>query len=158
MTTKKFLALCAALLIYGSTFSQSKAPVLQPCNNSEVGTEIMALSSSFQQRGFELLQFQTMMMPSGAYFPISMNMEQGRSYEINFVVPQQFHQFNVTIIDKDKKELVNKTVKSKKGGSNKFSQSFAPPYSGIFMVVLSQKIKGGGVACGGVSVLRAKNL
>ncbi len=70
--------------------------------------ELVSLDKSFEQQGFSLVQFNTMSMPSGSYVPVQINMEQGKMYQINFLASKNFHQYALTIVDKDRKKLVNK--------------------------------------------------
>ncbi len=75
-------------------------------------------------------------------------------YQINFLASKDFQQYNLTLVDKDRKKLINKKVKQ--GGSSRLSESFAAPYTGNYIIILSQKVKGQPEACGGISILKSK--
>ncbi len=124
------------------------------CSDKVMHAELVSLDKSLEQRGFSLEQFKMMNMPSGSYVPVSVTMKAGAMYQINFIASKNFQQYHVTIIDKDRKKLVDKKVKQ--GGNPKFSESFAAPYTGNYVIVLSQKVKGQDEACAGLSILKNK--
>lgn len=154
MRTKLFLGLFASFLS-ATAVAQDQQQHVKVCNDKVMHTELVMLDKSLEERGFHLVQFNTMNMPSGSYLPVTVSMKEGKMYQINFIANKNFKQYNVTILDKDRKKLMDKTVKQKNGGSNQLSESFAAPYSGNYFVILSQKVKGQDEACGGISILEA---
>lgn len=155
MRIQKILALLAVILPVG-IYAQEQQNV-SVCSDKVIHAELVSLDKSLEQRGFRLEQFKMMNMPSGSYVPMSVTMEAGKMYQINFVASKNYQQYTFTILDKDRKKIVDKKVKQKDGLNNQFSESFAAPYSGNFMIVLTQKVKGADLACGGFSMLKAVN-
>lgn len=152
MRNKIILAVAAA--VFSTTAFAQQEQNVKGCSDKVMHAELVSLDKSFEQRGFSLVQFNTMSMPSGSYVPVQINMEQGKMYQINFLASKNFQQYNLTIVDKDRKKLLHKKVKQ--GGSNRLSESFAAPYTGNFIIILTQKVKGQSEACGGISILKSK--
>ncbi|PSK95129.1 hypothetical protein [Taibaiella chishuiensis] len=152
MRNKIVLAFFTAV-ISSTAFAQQEQSV-SSCTDKVMHAELVSLDKSFEQQGFSVIMFNSMSMPSGSYVPVQLNMEQGKMYQINFLASKDFQQYNLTLIDKDRKKLINKKVKQ--GGSNRLSESFAAPYTGNYIIVLSQKVKGQPEACGGISILKSK--
>lgn len=127
------------------------------CTDKALHAELVSWNNAFEQRGFKLVQFQTMDFPSGAYVPVTVNMEAGKMYQINFFANKDFQQCTLTLLDKNKAKLISKKIKQKDAPGHKISESFTAPYSGDFYIILTQKVKGRDAACGGISVLKAVN-
>jgi hypothetical protein len=127
------------------------------CSDKAVHAQLVSIDQTLEQQGFNLVQFKLMSMPSGSYVPVEMEMEQGKMYQINFIASKNYQQYTFTILDKDRKKVVDKKVKQKDGLNNQFTESFAAPYTGSYIIVLTQKVKGQDEACGGFSVLKAVN-
>lgn len=151
MRTKIILAFLASAFSL-STYAQQQQNVAM-CSDKVMHAELVSLDKSLEQRGFSLEQFKMMSMPSGSYVPVSVTMKEGEMYQINFIASKNFQQYHLTIIDKDRKKLTDKKIKQ--GGGNQLSESFAAPYTGNYVIVLSQKVKGQPEACGGLSILKA---
>ncbi len=153
MHLKITLAIIASAFSLGIHAQQQQN--VTACTDKVMHAELVSLDKSLEQRGFDLEQFNMMNFPSGSYVPVSVNMEAGKMYQINFIASKNFNHFQFTIIDKDRNKLVDKKIKQKDGSSNQLSESFAPPYTGNYIIVVSQKVKGQDVACGGLSILKA---
>lgn len=125
------------------------------CNDVQVHSTLVSLDNADEQKGFSLQLFETFSMPSGNLIPFTMTLEQGKLYDFNFVATPAYMQYTFTIIDKDNNKLVNVKKKSKSGGDHFLNQNFVAPYSGIYIIVMSQKTKGKGEACGGLGVMKA---
>ena len=139
------------------TFSAHAQQNVAGCSDNAVHTQLVTVDQTLEQQGFSLIQFKMMSMPSGAYVPVDVTLEQGKMYQINFIASQQFSQYTFTILDKDKNKTVDKKVKQKDGVSNQLTESFAAPYTGRYIIILTQKVKGKSEACGGFSILKAVN-
>ncbi len=144
-----------ACLMISSAYAQPQQNI-SACTDKLVHTELVMLDKELENRGFSLMQFHTVNMPSGAYVPFSLKMEAGQMYQLNFIGQKEFKEYTFTLIDRDKKKLINRKVKPKGESDNRISESFVAPYTGQYIVVLRQKIKGGAEACGGFSVLKAE--
>ncbi len=125
------------------------------CTDKLIHTELVMLDKELEDRGFNLVQFQTMNMPSGAYLPVTLQMDAGQMYQINFIANKEFKEYSLTLIDKDRQKLVDRKMKQKSGAKHHISESFVAPYSGNYVIVLTQKLKGVKEACAGFSVLEA---
>lgn len=126
------------------------------CNDAKLHAELVEVNNIFEQQGFKLTQYKTLTMPSGNYMPIYVSLEQGKMYQFNFIATQNYSQYTFTLLDQDKKKLIDDKVKSK-DHKNKLTRSFTAPYTGNYVVILTQKVKGQDQACGGFSVLKAVN-
>ncbi len=155
MRLKLSLALLASVFAFGTNAQQQQS--VAGCNDKTVHAQLVSIDQSLEQQAFILVQFKLMSMPSGAYVPVEVAMEQGKMYQINFIANKNYQQYTFTILDRDRKRIVDKKVKQKDGLNNQYTESFAAPYTGNFIIVLTQKVKGQDEACGGFSVLKAEN-
>lgn len=152
MQLKLTLAVIASAITFLS-YGQGKQDV---CNDPKVHSELVSIDNSWEQQGFQLVQYQSFNMKSGGIYPVYISMEQGKMYQLNFVASEGYQQYTFALIDKDKKKLIEQKVKSKEN-KHHLTLSFAAPYTGNYVFVLSQKVKDKDVACGGFSVLKAVN-
>jgi hypothetical protein len=154
MRLKVSLALLASAFTF---YTNAQTQNVAGCNDKTVHAQLVSIDQTLEQQGFKLVQFKLMSMPSGAYVPVEVAMEQGKMYQVNFIAAKNYQQYTFTILDRDRKKVVDKKVKQKDGLNNQFSESFAAPYTGNFIIVLTQKVKGQDEACGGFSILKAVN-
>ncbi len=140
-----------------NTYAQQQQNVAE-CSDRAMHSEMVSTNKALEQRGFKLEQFKMMSMPSGSYVPVTVTMKEGEMYQINFLASKNFQQYHFTIIDKDRKKLSDKKIKQKEGTDHLLSESFAAPYTGNYIIVLSQKVKGQAEACGGLSILKAAGM
>ena len=140
-----------------ASFAQQKqAPPQEPgCDDPNVHSTLVAIDANYENQGYNLAVFQTIPIASGAIVPVYIKMDQGKLYQINFVANPDFQQFSLVIIDKDKNKLLEQKVKNKGQKEHFISQNFIAPYSGNFLIAVSQKLKSEKEACAGVSILKA---
>lgn len=131
------------------------APKANECTDAMVHSMLVSLNKADEDHGFTLKMFETFSMPSGNLIPFTIQLEQGVLYNMNYVVNKDFSQYTFTIIDKDNNKPVNKKVRSKNTNDPHMSLNFVAPYSGQYIIVVSQKVKGQNEVCGGVSVMKA---
>jgi hypothetical protein len=157
------------LLLFGlswglglSCFAQEPAPASRdrqeaagPCLDKYLHGEMVDLNKDFARQGFSLELFKILSFPENSYVPVAVNLEQGQMYQINFVANRDFQKASLVLLDKDKRELIDKKYKGKNSQQHWFSQSVAAPYTGTYWIILTQKAKGQGEVCGGLSVLKA---
>lgn len=136
---------------------QTKKQVSQEaiCNDPQVHSTLVSINENFEGQGYSLTHFETVLMPSKAILPVYIKMEQGKLYQINFVGSHDYKDLTLVIIDKDKNKLVENRLKSKNSKDHVITQNFIAPYTGNFVIAVSQKLKDGNEACGGVSILKA---
>lgn len=137
-------------------FGQSNQNNAASCNDNRLHSELVDVDNSFEQQGFKLVQYKTLSMPSGDYLPIYVSLEQGKMYQFNFIANEHYNQYTFTLLDQDKQKLIDEKIRSK-DNNNKLTKSFTAPYTGNYVVILTQKVKGQKSACGGFSVLKAVN-
>lgn len=140
-----------------NTYAQQQQNVAE-CSDRAMHSELVSTDKALEERGFNLEQFKLMNMPSGSYVPVTVTMKEGEMYQINFLASKNFQQYHFTIIDKDRKKLSDKKVKPKADGGHMLTESFVAPYTGNYIIVLSQKVKGQAEACGGLSILKAAGM
>jgi len=152
MRNKIVMAFVASAFSFAAQAQQQQN--VSVCSDKAMHSELVSLDKSLEERGFGLEQFKMMNMPSGSYVPVTVNMQEGKMYQINFIASKNFQQYHLTVMDKDRNKLVDKKIRQ--GGNRQLSESFAAPYTGTYMVIVSQKVKGQPEACGGLSVLKNK--
>ena len=123
--------------------------------------DLVWMDNLLSKQGFTVRQFRMLSIPAKAYVPVTVEMEAGKVYQLNFLAAPGFQKCTLTLIGKDKKELVKKKykgdgVKGLGNNENQFSQSFAPPYTGTYWIIISQKVKGNDMACAGLSILESQ--
>ncbi len=141
-----------SLALMTTAMAQSDA---DRCNDPSVHSTLIELNNTDETRGFSLKMFETFTMPSGNLIPFTIQMEQGKLYSINYVVNPSFKQYTFTIIDKDNQKPVNKKFKSSKTKAHYLNQNFVAPYTGQYIIVVSQKGADKGEHCGGLSLMQA---
>lgn len=138
-------------------FAQNTALNNAPqCNDKKLHADLVDLNNGFENQGFKLIQYTTLTMPSGNYMPVYVNLEQGKMYQFNFVATEDYSQYTFALIDQEKNKLIDEKVKSK-DHNHRLTKSFTAPYTGRYVVIMTQKVKGRSEACGGFSVLKAIN-
>lgn len=143
----------SVFLLMGYLYTSLAQAPIPECTEPDVHERLVSLNERLEEDEFVLRQFQTLVIPNGAYVPISVNMVKGEEYAINFVVQHEFQQYQLNLIDQDKKVLFSKKGKSKSDPSNVFTHKIVAPYSGSYWVILSQKVKGEKQTCAGFSIL-----
>jgi hypothetical protein len=153
MSLKLTLAVLASAI---SVLSYGQAQNVSICKDNAINADLISMDNGMEQQGFKLVQFQMMNMPSGNLVPVKVTFEKNKMYQLNFIASKNYQQYTFTILDKNHKKWLDKKVKAK-DGKHIFTESFAAPESGEYIVVLTQKVKGQDEACGGFSVLKAVN-
>lgn len=149
--------LCLSLNI--TSFAQQSAnqsiEISNPCQDKYLHGEMVDLNKDFAQQGFSLELFKVLSFPAKTYIPVTVNLEEGEMYQINFVANRDFQKASLVLLDEHKKELINKKYNGKSSQQHWFSQSVVAPYTGTYWIILTQKVKGEDQVCGGLSVLKA---
>jgi hypothetical protein len=148
-----------SLLFSAFTFAQQE--VLTSCDNKKMHEDLVWMDGTLEKQGFTVQQFRMLNIPVKTYVPVEVEMKAGKVYQVNFLAAPGFQKCTLTLIGKDKKELIKKKYKGdgNKGignNENQFSQSFAPPYTGTYWIIISQKVKGNDMACAGLSILESQ--
>lgn len=144
------------LLCSGSLMAQEQQEVAR-CTDKEMHAQLVSVDDEYEEKGYEVIQFNLMSMPSGSFVPVAIQVEQGRQYQVYFLADQRFQQYSFALIDKDRNKLVDKRVKHKASSEAILAHNFKASYTGTVWLVLSLKVKGQAEACGGVSILKADN-
>jgi len=153
MSLKITFAILASAITFAS-FGQAQNVSI--CKDNAMNSKLVTLDEEMEQRGFKLVQYQMMNMPSGAFVPVTVKLEKDKMYQFNFLASGNYSQYTVTLVDETHKKWIDQKVKQKDNKAM-FSQSFAAPATGNYIVILTQKVKGQNEACGGLSILKAVN-
>ena len=137
-----------------TAFSYGQA---KECNDAKLHSELVTLNETFENQGFKLSLFNIISIPEKAYLPISVTMKQGKMYQINYIVQEDYKNYTMILIDKNKKEIFKLDLKSKKTKNHYSTQGLIAPYSGDYWLILTQKVKGQKQACAGISVMESMN-
>lgn len=143
-----FITLNCAVFSYGQT---------NDCNDSHLHAEMVTLNQTFENQGFKVDLMKTFSIVSKTYYPVPLTLEQGKLYQINYIVQDNFQNYDMILIDKNKKELFKLKIKSKKTKKNFSTQGLVAPYTGDYYLILTQKVKGTKQACAGISVMESMN-
>lgn len=135
--------------------AQKQAAKEAVCNDPQVHSTLVSINENFVGQGYTITHFETVSIPSKAILPVYVKMEQGKLYQLNFVGSHDYKEIALVVIDKDKNKVVETKLKSKNSKDHVISQNFIAPYTGNFMIAVSQKLKDAKEACGGVSILKA---
>jgi hypothetical protein len=153
MSLKITSAIFASMLSLMSYGQEQRAVV---CRDNAVNEQLVSLDNGLEERGFKLVKYQMITMPSGSLVPVTVTLEKDKMYQINFIANKDYQQYTITLVDKDRKKWMDKKIKQK-DNKGMFTESFAAPESGEYYIILTQKVKGMAEACGGISVLKAVN-
>lgn len=145
------------LLLIALNCSLSSYGQSNECYDSKLHYEMVTLNQTFENQGFKVNLFKTISIPSKAYLPIALTLEQGKLYQINYVVQDNYQNYTMILIDKNKKELFKLKIKSKDTENNFSIQGLVAPYSGDYWLILTQEVKGAKRACAGISVMESMN-
>lgn len=144
-------------LFIAFTYSFSSYAQSTNCDDGKLHYELVTLNESFENQGFKLFLFQSLNIQTKTYLPIKLQLEQGKMYQINYIVQDNFKNYDMILIDKNKKELFKIQVKNKKTDKHYSSQGLVAPYSGDYWLILTLKVGGAKKACAGLSVMESMN-
>lgn len=135
---------------YMSTFTvKSTAQTIPTCQDAYVHEKVVSTNNKYEEQGYKLFYTRELFVPSGGYQPVTVDLNAGQMYIINFVPFLDATKLQLVILDKD-----NNTIVKKKGKANEIlTHSFVPSYTGVYYIIISQKMKKTTELCGGVSIL-----
>src|SRR5690606_10490351 len=119
------------------------------CTDSEMHTRLVTMDDELEEKGYNVVHFNLMSMPSGYFVPVPVPVQKGKEYRVFFLANEKYQQYSFALIDENRNKLTDLKVKSKTGQSNEFTHTFKATYTGTIWIVLSQKVRGQQDACGG---------
>lgn len=124
------------------------------CHDDKIHHNLVKLNSSFVAQGFVIKNTQSLPFPSGSYVPLSEQLDKEKTYQFNIVLPPTVKQIHYQIVDKNKKEITDKKIKSSELSSGYHTFSFKPTYTGNYWIIISVKSEDKkDVVCAGFSIL-----
>ncbi len=124
------------------------------CHDEKIHHNLVKLNASFTAQGFVLKKTQSLPFPSGSYVPLSEQLDKEYIYQFNLVLPPNVKQIQYQIVDKNKKEITDKKIKSADFTNGYHTFSFKPTYTGSYWLIISVKCEDKkDVVCVGFSIL-----
>lgn len=145
------------LVVLGvQTFAQNTQPT-GTCSDNSIHAELVSINNNYEKTGFDLIQFKTVNLQSKALLPIVVEMQVGKMYQLNFLGNKTAKEISIVLFDKERNKLIDEKRKLKSDNADHLiSVSFAAPYSGNYIVIISQRQKAKEALCAGFSILKGK--
>lgn len=146
-----------------SMMAQAPAPASSvdkglDCQDPYLHSEMVEFNSEFFGQGYQMDLFQIVRFPKKAVITIKVHLEQGRIYQINYVLNRDFTNASIALVSKEKKEVFKDSYRGKNEVGHWFGKSIVAPYTGEYWFVLTQKASGKDMICGGLSILKVEGL
>lgn len=157
---KSISVLICSFIIVACTSMAAKAQDqksgVPSCSDTNVHRRLVTLNDDLSKKSYQLTLMRSVLVPNGGLQPVTVDLQAGKEYKVNFVPNREATKISITIIDKDR----NTVAKVKAGDGQTASATFQAKTSGTYLIVVSQKIKGGFLKksdvrdiCGGVSIM-----
>ncbi len=139
-----------ALLLSVNVYAQNKPSI--GCVNKVVRLQSEQIKRQFKEQGLTVYKDAMVNMEPKQPFPIAVQLNQGRLYQLLFVGSKKATKIKMEIYDgKDNK--IDEKVLNEPEKTNFIIYSFAPQKDDIYLIILTQKIKGKSI-CSSFSILQ----
>lgn len=122
------------------------------CSDPKVHGKLVSIDKEWENKHYKLVYFTSENTPNKAMVPFKMEVKQGETYQVNYVVGAKASKYQVTVVDEQVKEVFKEKGKGTKDQITVVSKEFTAHSSGVYMVVFSQQTKESN--CVAISVLK----
>lgn len=150
---RKVLSIAASLLITVFITNNALAQAKIGCMDKGIRLQSQQLKHDFKAQGMEVYKDAMIGMANKEPFPIAVQLSAGEQYEFIFTGNKKADRLYFELYDGNDRKLADKTVDNT-GRNNYILYAFIPEKSDLYLVVVSQKIKGKKEFCGSFSVMR----
>lgn len=146
--------IAAALLLTITSVNISYAQMAKiGCMDQGIRVQGEQMKHDLKAQGMEVYKDAMLTMTSKQPYPIAVQLTQGDLYQFVFVGNKTASKLYFELFDGGDNKLVNKVEDSK----NFIIYSFIPQKSDLYLLVVSQKIKGNKEVCGSFTVMQKPN-
>jgi hypothetical protein len=145
---KHIIAIFAFLSISIAAIAQSES---LGCIDKDMRVQAETLKSSFTKQGLNVFKDAMITMEQDMPAPVGIQLMKGRMYQFIYIASSRASKATLELFDGADKKITTKTTQ--KGGNRYIVYSFIPEKTDLYLVVLSQKFKGGRTACGSFTVM-----
>ncbi|MCB9046197.1 MAG: hypothetical protein H6550_08650 [Chitinophagales bacterium] len=126
------------------------------CMDQGIRVQGEQIKHDFKAQGMEIYKDAMLTMSSKDPYPIAVQLTQGTLYQFVFVGNKDASKLYFELFDGADTKLVDKVVENK--GSNNFMiYSFIPQKTDLYLLIVSQKVKGNREVCGSFTVMQKAN-
>lgn len=136
-------------IISNNTYGQAKIG----CMDKAIRVQSQQLKHDFKAQGLEVYKDAMISMGNKEPFPVAVQLTAGEQYEFIFTGNKNADKLYFELYDGHDKKLAEKVVENT-GKNNYILYAFIPQMSDLYLIVLSQKVKGKKEYCGSFTVMR----
>ncbi|WP_124636349.1 hypothetical protein [Taibaiella sp. KBW10] len=136
-------------LSFAQKATSPKAPA---CRDAKVHGKLVSIDKEWEDKKYKLVYFNSENIPSKAMIPFKIDVVQGETYQVNYVVGAHASKYQLDVVDNNVKNVVREKGKGDKQNIAVVSKQFTAATTGVYMVVFSQQTKEDN--CVAISVLK----
>lgn len=140
----------SSLLTYNNTQAQSNKI---GCLDTKIRLQSEQIKQDFVAQGMVVYKDAMLSMDNKEPYPVAIQLTGNEMYQMVFVGSNQATKLFFELFDGNQKKIAEKVVENN-GTNNFIIHSFMPPKSDMYLLVVSQKVKGLKQMCGGLSVMK----
>ena len=144
-----FTLLVITSLYSNAAFAQAKLG----CTDNAILVQGAQFKHDFKAQGMEVYKDAMLSMMPKDPSPVAIQLSKGQLYQFIFVGSRAASKIYFELFDGNDKKLAEKVLDDP-AHTNSVVYSFIPPKSDVYLVVLSQKIKGKMEVCGSFTVMQ----
>jgi len=126
------------------------------CMDQGIRLQGEQIKHDFKAQGMEMYKDAMLTMMPKEPYPIAVQLTQGTIYQFVFVANKEASKLYFELFDGADTKLVDKVVENK-GTNNFIIYSFIPQKTDLYLLVVSQKVKGRKEVCGSFTVMQKPN-
>ncbi len=126
------------------------------CMDQAIRLQGEQMKHDFKAQGMEMYKDAMLTMSPKQPYPIAVQLTQGTLYQFIFVGNKEASKLYFELFDGADTKLVNKVIDND-GSKNFMIYSFIPQKTDLYLLVVSQKVKGKRDVCGSFTVMQKPN-
>lgn len=150
--TKRIFSFSILVFLLSSLAAQAQQRPTIGCVDKAVRLQSEQIKRQFKEQGLTVYKDAMIQMESRQPFSIAVQLTQGQLYQLLFVGSKKASKITMELFD-GKDNLIDTKTLTDPAKSNFIIYSFAPLKSDIYLIILTQKIKGKKV-CSSFSILQ----
>lgn len=123
------------------------------CNNPHINTILVNTNSALETSGYKLITTKMITLYPKTITTQQLKLEAGKVYQLNFILPSNYKNVQITLINQNKEEVFKDKLRSKEGNKTVFNKSVTPTSSGNYWVVIDAVMNDKSLTCIGFSTL-----
>lgn len=123
------------------------------CIDKDIRAQAEQIKHDFRTQGLEVFKDAMLSMTPKEPYPVAVPLEQGKMYQLIFIGSKDASKIYFELFNEKDHKLVEKTLDDPEH-SNFIVYSFIPQTSDIYLIVITQKIKGRRETCGSFTIMQ----